>query len=164
MATRKSKSKTAQKAMRKRARHAHPWLLGGKLKLVMMPLFFGILTYLITVPLININLALAWSAESSFIALNEVTGLILSAMGWVLPLVAAMLLGAKFARVCDDIGSIGAAISSFVLVLVYLLPFVVFYGQAGRLFDLGWWAGETLFVYMVALIGYYIGHKAACTR
>jgi|GEM_PF-3286167 len=149
---------------KKQNKPARRLLAGTGWTLVAMPLFFGILTYIITVPLIDLDIAFSAYTDVCIVGLQQAASVIMSAMAMVLPLVLSMLMCSKYTKMRGMVSSIEVAIMSLVFVLVFLLPFMASYALAGRSFGVGWYAGEVLYLYVLSLIGCFIGNKVARVR
>ncbi len=130
----------------------------GKWKL-MIPVFVGILACLITVPLMNLDIALAGSADIHISALHSMVSAMMSAMDKVLPLVAGLIVGMKYVRSSKEMLAAEIPVAALVLTLVYVIPLIWGYAAAGRGFGFEANLLASLQVYVLALIGCFVGSR-----
>jgi hypothetical protein len=140
---------------------SYRWLPEDKWKLIGVPVFFGIITFLFSFPLMKLDLAFRGSTDVCMIAFSQATSAIMWGLSTALPIVIAMVMGAKYMRSNKIVSSLEIAIIALVFSIVYTLPFVIGYAMEGYGWDLGRNVAEIMLVYMTALIGCFIGAKTA---
>lgn len=130
----------------------------GKWKL-MIPVFVGILTFLVTIPLMKLDMVLEGSTDVHISALHWMVVALMSAADKVLPLVAGLVVGMKYVRSSKQMLAAEIPVAALVLTIVYVLPLIWGYSGGAHGFTMEQNLMASLEVYILALIGCFVGSR-----